>query len=76
MLKGMLATKIAVVAVLPQSGDPDVSSKTQPTPAIAAIQEIPRNKLLFGVIISLISTVIDSLEYKILIFIRLNFLSG
>ena len=48
----MLATKINVVAVLPQSGDPDVISKTQPTPAIAATQEIPRNTLLLGVIIN------------------------
>jgi hypothetical protein len=49
----MLATRIPVVTALPQSGDPDEISKMQPTAAIAEMQEIPRNKLLLGVIIRL-----------------------
>jgi hypothetical protein len=50
-LKGKQATNTPVVKALPQSGAPDVNSNTQPTAAIAATQEIPRNTLLFGVII-------------------------
>jgi hypothetical protein len=50
-LRGKQATNTPVVKALPQSGAPDVNSKTQPTAAIAATQEIPKNTLLFGVII-------------------------
>ncbi len=46
---GILPNKIAVVVVLPSSGCPDDSSKTQPTAAIAATQERSRRIPLLGV---------------------------
>jgi hypothetical protein len=47
---GTLAAKINWVIVLPQSGSPEESSKTQPTPAIAAMQDKSKNTELIGVI--------------------------
>ena len=48
-VNGVLANKMAVVMVLPNSGCPDDNSKTQPTAAIAAIQESSRRIPLLGV---------------------------
>jgi len=48
-VNGVLANKMAVVVVLPSSGCPDDNSKTQPTAAIAAIQERSRRIPLLGV---------------------------
>jgi hypothetical protein len=49
-VKGTLANKMAVVVVLPNSGCPDDNSNTQPTAAIAAMQERSRSIPLLGVI--------------------------
>jgi hypothetical protein len=46
----MLAARIKPVVVLPKSGSPELISKTQPTPAIAAIQDNNNKTPLFGVI--------------------------
>jgi len=48
-VNGVLPNKMAVVVVLPSSGCPDDNSKTQPTAAIAAIQERSRRIPLLGV---------------------------
>ena len=48
-VNGILAIKIIVVFVLPKSGLPEVNSKAEPTPAIAVIQHINKNKQLIGV---------------------------
>jgi hypothetical protein len=45
----MLRSKITVVTVPPSSGCPEDSSKIEPTAAIPAIHEPPKNKALFGV---------------------------
>ncbi|MBF2006567.1 hypothetical protein PCC6912_39010 [Chlorogloeopsis fritschii PCC 6912] len=50
-VSGMLNAKIIAVVWLPKSGCPEVSSKTEPTAAIAAMHEQARNKPLFGVIV-------------------------
>jgi hypothetical protein len=48
-VRGMQAIRMPVVRELPNSGTPELSSKTDPTAAIAATQE-PNNKApLFGV---------------------------
>jgi hypothetical protein len=49
IVKGILAVKIMLVGRLPNSGLPEDSSKTEPTPAIAAIQDPNNNTPLFGV---------------------------
>jgi hypothetical protein len=48
---GMLIAKIIAVFMLPRSGSPEASSNIEPTAAIAATHEPPRNKPLIGVII-------------------------
>lgn len=48
-VRGMLNAKIIAVTWTPKSGCPELSSKTEPTAAIAVTQELPRNKPLFGV---------------------------
>jgi hypothetical protein len=50
----MLAAKIKPVTVPPNSGLPEDSSKTEPTPAIAVIQHKSRQIPLFGVIETII----------------------
>ena len=50
IVEGIEALKIKLVLNFPNSGEPEVSSKTEPTAAIAAKQEINKNTLLFGVI--------------------------
>jgi hypothetical protein len=49
-VNGTLAARIKPVVVLPKSGSPELISKTQPTPAIAAIQDNNNKTPLFGVI--------------------------
>ena len=49
MVKGILAAKMEPVVRVPSSGTPDDSSKTEPTPAIAVIQELSNNTPLLGV---------------------------
>jgi hypothetical protein len=49
-VRGMLNVKIIAVVWTPKSGCPELSSKIDPTAAIALIQEPIRNKPLFGVI--------------------------
>jgi hypothetical protein len=51
-VKGMLAAKMIPVVRFPSSGTPEDNSKTEPTPAIAAIHEPNKNTPLFGVIIT------------------------
>jgi hypothetical protein len=46
-LKGPVTPKITPVTKFPNSGTPEVNSKTEPTAAIAAIQEATNNKLDF-----------------------------
>jgi hypothetical protein len=46
---GMLKAKMTAVGAVPQSGSPDVSSKIEPTAAIAVKQAIPRYAPLLGV---------------------------
>jgi len=48
-VRGILKIKVIAVAVTPQSGCPELSSKIEPTAAIAVTQDPPRNKPLFGV---------------------------
>ena len=60
---GKLSAKIIVVAVLPSSGVPEVNSNTEPTAAIAAIQESPRNNMLFGVAMEDASNVKEYLNH-------------
>jgi hypothetical protein len=48
-VRGMLIARIIAVIWTPKSGCPELSSKTEPTAAIALTQEPPRNKPLFGV---------------------------
>jgi hypothetical protein len=50
MVKGILAARMEPVIIVPSSGTPDESSKTEPTPAIAVIQEPSNNTPLLGVI--------------------------
>jgi hypothetical protein len=45
----MQAARIAPVVVLPKSGVPEESSKTEPTAAIALTQEPNKNTPLLGV---------------------------
>jgi len=47
--RGEVTARIMPVIRLPSSGSPDVSSKTEPIAAIAAMQEPARNTPLFGV---------------------------
>jgi len=47
--KGKLKIKIIVVARFPNLGIPEVNSKMEPTAAIKATQELPRNRELLGV---------------------------
>jgi hypothetical protein len=47
----MLAARIIPVTNVPNWGFPEESSKIEPTAAIAATQEIIKNRPLFGVII-------------------------
>ena len=49
-VRGILAAKIDPVTALPKSGLPEVSSKTEPTPAIAVTQHNNRHMPLLGVI--------------------------
>jgi hypothetical protein len=49
--KGMVAARIILVIELPNSGFPEESSNTEPTAAIAEIQEPAKNTPLFGVTI-------------------------
>jgi hypothetical protein len=49
-VSGTLAARIAVVKLAPNSGLPELSSKIEPTAAIAATQEPARNRPLRGVI--------------------------
>ena len=51
MTNGILAIKIKRVGVSPNWGCPEVNSNTEPTEAMAAIQQLARNKPLLGVII-------------------------
>jgi urease accessory protein UreF len=46
----MLAAKIRPVTMLPNSGLPEDSSKTEPTAAIALMQHNSKHTPLFGVI--------------------------
>jgi hypothetical protein len=46
-LKGPVTPKITPVTKFPNSGTPEVNSNTEPTAAIAAIQEAANNKLDF-----------------------------
>ncbi len=48
-VNGMLMAKITPVISPPRSGLPEASSNTEPTAAIAATQEPPRNTPLLGV---------------------------
>lgn len=48
-VKGILPPKIRLVVILPSSGEPEVSSKIEPTAAMAVTQEINKNTPLFGV---------------------------
>lgn len=50
-VRGMLNAKIIAVVCIPKSGFPEDSSKTEPTAAIAVIQQPAKNSPLFGVII-------------------------
>jgi hypothetical protein len=47
----MLAARIIPVVSVPNCGFPEDSSKIEPTAAIAATQELIKNRPLFGVII-------------------------
>ena len=48
-VRGILNPKIIEVIWTPKSGCPELSSKIEPTAAIAVTQEEPRKKPLFGV---------------------------
>jgi hypothetical protein len=48
-VRGMLKAKIMAVVCTPKSGCPELSSKTEPTAAIAATQELAKKNPLFGV---------------------------
>jgi hypothetical protein len=48
-VRGIDKAKMMPVVCIPKSGCPEVSSKTEPTDAIAVMQEPARNKPLFGV---------------------------
>lgn len=48
-VRGMLKARIMAVVWTPKSGCPELSSKTEPTAAIAVKQDPPKNKPLFGV---------------------------
>jgi hypothetical protein len=48
-VRGIQAAKMRLVGVVPRSGVPDDNSNTQPTAAIAAIQDPIKNTPLFGV---------------------------
>ncbi len=48
-VRGMLKAKIMAVVWTPKSGCPELSSNTEPTAAMAVIQELPKKKPLFGV---------------------------
>jgi hypothetical protein len=48
-VSGIHNPKIIAVICTPKSGCPELSSKIEPTAAIAVIQDPPRNKPLFGV---------------------------
>jgi hypothetical protein len=50
-VKGMLAARMIPVVTFPSSGIPEDSSNTEPTPAIAAIQDPNKYTPLFGVIL-------------------------
>jgi hypothetical protein len=56
-VRGILAKSMAVVTVEPNSGSPEDNSKTQPTAAIAVIQEINKKTPLFGVTTASLSKV-------------------
>jgi hypothetical protein len=49
MVRGMESTRIALVVVCPNSGNPELSSKIEPTPAIAATEEPNKKIPLLGV---------------------------
>jgi hypothetical protein len=49
-VKGILAARIRPVTIPPNSGFPEDSSKTDPTPAIAVIQHNNKHTPLLGVI--------------------------
>ncbi len=48
-VRGIDKAKMMPVACIPKLGSPEVSSKTDPTDAIAVMHEPARNKPLFGV---------------------------
>jgi hypothetical protein len=48
-VRGIQATKIPVVRELPNSGIPELNSNTEPTAAIAAMQEPSKKTPLLGV---------------------------
>jgi len=48
-VRGMVIARMIPVLRLPRSGSPEVSSNTEPTAAIALMQEPARNKPLIGV---------------------------
>ena len=48
-VRGILKTKVMIVAGTPQLGCAEPSSNTEPTAAIAVTQAPPKNKPLFGV---------------------------
>jgi hypothetical protein len=48
-VRGIDKAKMMPVACIPKLGCPEVSSKTEPTDAIAVMHEPARNKPLFGV---------------------------
>lgn len=48
-VRGIDKAKMMPVVCIPKSGCPEVISKTEPTDAIAVMQEPARNKPLFGV---------------------------
>jgi hypothetical protein len=56
-VRGILAKSMAVVTVEPNSGSPEDNSKTQPTAAIAVMQEINKKTPLFGVTTASLSNV-------------------
>lgn len=49
IVRGILRAKMIAVFWVPKSGCPDVSSKTEPTAAIAVMHDPANNKPLFGV---------------------------
>jgi hypothetical protein len=49
MVRGMDSTRMTLVVACPNSGNPELSSKIEPTAAIAAMEEPNKKIPLFGV---------------------------